>query len=285
MGEDYYYLHDHMKSPVALVDIDGEILERYEYDAYGKPTLWEGDYDNLLEGPSWYNNPYYFTGRRLDVIESGTWMIQYHRNRFYDYGTGRWLNQDPIGYQDGPNLYAYVHSNPINRSDPQGLQSWSPADGYEDQNGNWVTGGGEPTPCADCAEQQQDPDSNPQGEYAVDLFGNCIPGTAVIDELELNFIPYNPDGTYEYKMSFLEWLAKLVGQEKVGKLIGQLWSWVIGQEGGFEVGFDLEFRCCVMYDDTLFWTLVTVQIPDFSNDSVELKGVVSNPMGACPVHS
>ena len=51
----------------------------------------------------------------------GTWMIQYHRGRFYDYRTGRWLNQDPIGYQDGPNLYAYVHSNPINRTDPQGL--------------------------------------------------------------------------------------------------------------------------------------------------------------------
>ena len=32
-----------------------------------------------------------------------------------------WLNQDPIGYQDGPNLYAYVHSNPINRADALGL--------------------------------------------------------------------------------------------------------------------------------------------------------------------
>ena len=40
---------------------------------------------------------------------------------FYDYKTGRWLNQDPIGYQDGPNLYAYVHSNPINRMDSFGL--------------------------------------------------------------------------------------------------------------------------------------------------------------------
>ena len=39
---------------------------------------------------------------------------------FYDYKTGRWLNQDPIGSQDGPNLYAYVNSNPINKTDPLG---------------------------------------------------------------------------------------------------------------------------------------------------------------------
>ncbi|MCP4712807.1 MAG: hypothetical protein GY869_29620, partial [Planctomycetes bacterium] len=46
-GADYYYLNDHLNSPVAIVDEDGEILERYEYDAYGKPTMWLGDYDDL----------------------------------------------------------------------------------------------------------------------------------------------------------------------------------------------------------------------------------------------
>ena len=103
------------------VDQRGIVID-YAYDAYGRPTLWQGDYDNILEGPSWYNNPYYFTGRRLDVIESGTWMIQYHRNRFYDYRTGRWLNQDPIGYQDGVNLYEYVKSNPVMYYDEYGLR-------------------------------------------------------------------------------------------------------------------------------------------------------------------
>ena len=45
----------------------------------------------------------------------------YPSHAFYDYKTGRWLNQDPIGYQDGVNLYAYVNSNPVNRVDPRGL--------------------------------------------------------------------------------------------------------------------------------------------------------------------
>ena len=115
-GTDYYYLHDHLNSVVAVVDEDGEILERYEYDAYGQPTMWLGDYDMLNQEISPYGNPYYFTGRR-DIeymsiwvneymssvgvasrpgfIINGAWLIQYNRNRFYDYYTGRWLNQKP----------------------------------------------------------------------------------------------------------------------------------------------------------------------------------------------
>ncbi len=38
-SDDYYYLNDHLNSPVAIADEDGVVLERYEYDAYGKPTL------------------------------------------------------------------------------------------------------------------------------------------------------------------------------------------------------------------------------------------------------
>ena len=96
--------------------------ERYEYDAYGNPTYWDGDFDYELEA-TLCGNPYYFTGRRIDFVGHSAWMIQYNRNRFYDYYTGCWLNQDPIGYQDGVNLYAYVNSNPVNRSDPQGLRT------------------------------------------------------------------------------------------------------------------------------------------------------------------
>jgi uncharacterized protein RhaS with RHS repeats len=46
--------------------------------------------------------------------------------REYDPTTGRWSREDPYGYGDGPNLYAYVGSNPINRRDPLGLQAEKP---------------------------------------------------------------------------------------------------------------------------------------------------------------
>ena len=130
------YLHDHLKSPVALVDIDGEVIERYEYDAYVKPTYWEGDYSGTIEATG-IGNPYYFTGRRIDFVGVSVFMIQYNRNRFYDYKTGRWLNQDPFGlnvngscqngfmttlqYIHGMNLYHYNDNNPINQTDPMGL--------------------------------------------------------------------------------------------------------------------------------------------------------------------
>ncbi len=39
-GGTYYYVHDHLYSPVALVDgVNGDVAERYEYDAYGKVTI------------------------------------------------------------------------------------------------------------------------------------------------------------------------------------------------------------------------------------------------------
>ncbi len=67
--------------------------------------------------------------------------LQYNRNRYYDYHTGRWLTHDPLGYiqpqtdewliqgqradmleqyLDGLNRYQYVKSDPVLLVDPQG---------------------------------------------------------------------------------------------------------------------------------------------------------------------
>jgi RHS repeat-associated protein len=56
----------------------------------------------------------------VDILDSGSLKIQYNRNRYYDYYTGRWLTHDPLGYIDGMNLYDYVKGSPIRFQDPLG---------------------------------------------------------------------------------------------------------------------------------------------------------------------
>ncbi len=43
------------------------------------------------------------------------------RNRTYEPTLGRWVQRDPIGYPDGPNLYEYVGGNTVLLQDPSGL--------------------------------------------------------------------------------------------------------------------------------------------------------------------
>ena len=137
-GNDYYYAHDHLYSPAALIDSSGTVLERCEYDAYGNPTIWNADFTTERDSSN-YDNPYLFTGRRLDILDNSSLKIQYNRNRYYDYYTGRWLTHDPLGivpnaqkpnvfdvvgqYSDGTNSYEYVHSNPLVGLDPSGLKT------------------------------------------------------------------------------------------------------------------------------------------------------------------
>ena len=138
-GSRMRYAHDHLYSPVALIEFGGTLRERYEYDAYGNCYVLEPNFAPDPDGKSDYENPYKFTGRRVDILDNGSLKIQYNRNRYYDYYTGRWLTHDPLGitpnpqklnkfgtfgqYTDGLSLYESGSSNPISRSDPWGLVS------------------------------------------------------------------------------------------------------------------------------------------------------------------
>jgi RHS repeat-associated protein len=136
-GGIYFYVQDHLYSTAALVDASGTPQERYEYDAYGQVHMLDANFADDADGVSDCGNPYMFTGRRVDFLDGGNLTLQINRHRYYDYYTGRWLTEDPLGivpdperpnifdaprqYAEGLSLYQYVRNNPLRYADAFGL--------------------------------------------------------------------------------------------------------------------------------------------------------------------
>ena len=103
----YYYHFDGLGSVVALSNSNGDSCQSYEYSAYGQVAA---------SDPNFIANPYMFTGRRFD-IETG---LYYYRARYYNPHIGRFMQTDPVGYDDGINWYLYCGNNPLAFVDPSG---------------------------------------------------------------------------------------------------------------------------------------------------------------------
>ena len=106
-GTTSYYEADGLGSVSSLSNSSGALASTYVYDSFGR----------LQASSGTTGNPYRFTSRELDV-ETG---LYYYRARFYDPGTGRFLTEDPIGFDGGENFYRYADNNPANFIDPSGL--------------------------------------------------------------------------------------------------------------------------------------------------------------------
>jgi RHS repeat-associated protein len=80
---------------VLFNDASGAVMERYEYDVYGRAYVMSAGYGGRLY--PWYGNPYLFTGQRQDYLDNNSLKLMYYRSRYYDTYTGRFLQRDPLG--------------------------------------------------------------------------------------------------------------------------------------------------------------------------------------------
>ncbi len=69
---------NHLYSVVALFSQAGVLAERYEYDAYGDPDIYNADFSQSY-ACSQQDNPYLFTDRRCDILDTGSSLKIYFR--------------------------------------------------------------------------------------------------------------------------------------------------------------------------------------------------------------
>lgn len=97
-----------------LVNDAGVLQNHKSYDAFGNVTA---------ETNTVVDTAFGFTGKLFDDATAQQWNL----NRWYDAKVGRWLTEDPIGFEGGDiNLFRYVSNEVTYAIDPTGEIAWVP---------------------------------------------------------------------------------------------------------------------------------------------------------------
>jgi RHS repeat-associated protein len=108
-GHEFAPLQDDMGSVIGWVQAGGVLAGKRSYDPFGR----------ILAKSGAEPAPLGFTGHLQAPQAELSWTLA----RAYDARQGRFLQRDPLGFVDGPNLYAFARNAPGTRVDPLGFKS------------------------------------------------------------------------------------------------------------------------------------------------------------------
>jgi RHS repeat-associated protein len=103
----YHFVHNGTGNVSHLTDSAGSVAQKYNFEAFG----------NVVAKTGSLVNSRLFQTKEANA-KSG---LIYFGARWYNPTLGRWLSPDPLGIVDGPNIYAYLNNDPVNKTDPWGL--------------------------------------------------------------------------------------------------------------------------------------------------------------------
>ncbi len=111
----FYYQQDHEGSVTQLLSTSGDVIEKYKYDAFGVPFIYDAN-DTLLSSSA-KSNRFLFTGREY----ANLFNFYEYRARAYNPILGRFMSEDPKLFDAGDyNLFRYCHNDPVDLVDPMG---------------------------------------------------------------------------------------------------------------------------------------------------------------------
>ena len=117
------YLHPDWRGAMTLGSLPDGSKDRADPNSTW-PSMIDWDSRNQMtfgqQSVAFNNTNYRYFGSLLSQQVDGS-KLQYLRNRYYDPGTGRFTQEDPIGLAGGLNLYGFANGDPVNFSDPFGL--------------------------------------------------------------------------------------------------------------------------------------------------------------------
>jgi RHS repeat-associated protein len=133
----YYYAQDHEGSVTHLLNTSGNVVESYKYDAFGLPTIYDGNGTQISS--SAFSNRFLFTGREY----ANLFGFYEYRSRAYHPGLGRFMSEDPKLFvrraalgaapadwtfaahpdEGEVNLFRYCGNDAIDFADPMGTDA------------------------------------------------------------------------------------------------------------------------------------------------------------------